>query len=267
MVSALLIFVLGFPVDHPLPSLWERAAYYGRNKFHPLFQACAWCLLVVRFFERPPWTYEASNWNDPNVYPMSGITYMELEYSASIVFICAICLSLSIYLEWQYEKSILRRRFLYAFIFCVGLLIFETMFGFFIILSGRNRKKSFSTSPLEIFAILFIEQRYVFKIIDVCKIFPAYLIMLFVLTLYIGWCTTLAFLLFPDNSEEHKWYFNNYGGGMYNMLMMLNSSNWPTPIIPAINVCTFNIDILNLIIFFLNRRIATALFSFSFFLS
>ena len=27
----------------------------------------------VRFFERPMWTFQNSNWNNNNIYPMSGV--------------------------------------------------------------------------------------------------------------------------------------------------------------------------------------------------
>lgn len=54
----------------------------------------------------------------------------------------------------------------------------------------------------------------------------------------ICWFTIMAFMLFSPTSEEAKAYFTSFGGGMWNMLMVLNGSNWPSPMIPAYQVRT-----------------------------
>jgi hypothetical protein len=43
----------------------------------------------------------------------------------------------------------------------------------------------------------------------------------------------LGFLIFDPNQQESLQYFPTFGTGVWNMLMVLNGSDWPTPMMPA----------------------------------
>lgn len=59
-----------------------------------------------------------------------------------------------------------------------------------------------------------------------------------VLALVIAVFALLGMILFDPNSNEGQAYFPSYGTALWNMLMVLNGSNWPSPMMPAYQVCS-----------------------------
>ena len=193
-------------------------------------------MLLVRFFERPNWTYQQSDWQNNSIFPSSGIPFLDIANATwiSIIFCCI--MSISIYLEFQYEKSHKRKRFLKIFAIVTGAKLIEIIGRLIIVASGSDKSNLFSLSPFEVFGILLVERHYTGKIDYTLRTIPAFFGLMVMFALTIVWFTTLAMILFDDDSAEHKAYYRTFGGGLWNMLVIINGSNWPTPMIPAYEV-------------------------------
>ena len=92
----------------------------------------------------------------------------------------------------------------------------------------------FSTNPISALNILFIEYHYDNYLQNFIRIIPKFACLLLVLSAMVCTFTALGFELFDPHSEEAEQYFPNYGNGLWNMLMVLCGSNWPGPMIPAL---------------------------------
>lgn len=64
---------------------------------------------------------------------------------------------------------------------------------------------------------------------------PFFVGLIVVLGVVICSYAAMGFLIFNPQSVEATEYFPDFGIGLWNMLMVLNGSNWPSPIIPAYN--------------------------------
>ncbi len=122
---------------------------------------------------------------------------------------------------------------LYLFIAVIVLKFIEVVGSFVILMAGLKKSHLFSVSPFEVFCVLLVESAYANKIIYVLRIVPAYCVLMVLLALFICWFTTMGEIVFSNVSAEHNGYFRTFGGSMWNMLVVLNGSNWPSPMIPA----------------------------------
>jgi len=221
----------GYYMESPLTDPIAGAAFDRRSKYHTIFYISSWLLVVVRLFERPVWTYFKDDWNDNTIYPRSGIPLAPSGLCAVISLILCGILSYSVYLELQYEKSKVRIMSLYCFAVLLFVKFIE-VFGEFIslVVSGT---KVFSLSPCEAIGILLVERAYAVKLQYIIRVIPGFTILMITFTMFIAWFTALAFMVFPLSSQERTEYYNTFGGGMWNMMVVLNGSNWPDPMIPA----------------------------------
>ena len=92
----------------------------------------------------------------------------------------------------------------------------------------------FSTNPISAFLVLLVEYQYDEYIGYFMRTLPKFLCLMALLACMVCTYTALGLQIFDPNSEEAKEFFPNFGTGVWNMLMVLCGSNWPTPMIPAI---------------------------------
>jgi len=95
------------------------------------------------------------------------------------------------------------------------------------------RDPAISTSPIEALCILLVEFKYENNLGYLFPTIPKFGVLMVALAGVICTYTALAFLIFNPTSDEARQYFGFYGSSVWNMLMVLNASNWPTPMMPA----------------------------------
>lgn len=221
----------GYYMERPLTDPVAGAAFDKRSKYHTVFFVSAWLLVVVRLFERPVWTYFKDDWDNNAIYPRSGIPLAPSGLCAVFSFILCAILSYSVYLELLYEKSNVRVTSLYCFTAILFIKFVEVLGEFISLLVSGT--KMFSLSPCEAIAILLVQRSYAVKLQYIIRVIPGFTVLMIIFAMFIAWFTALAFMIFPLNSEERTAYYNTFGGGMWNMMVVLNGSNWPSPMIPA----------------------------------
>ena len=131
----------------------------------------------------------------------------------------------------------------------------------------RNQSMIFCASPIEAFILLLLDKNYEIASIYLLKSMPRYLLLVSLLSFTIICFTSLACLLI--NTELYpgsKPYYENFGTSLWTMLMMLNGSDWPTPMIPlydktrsfmlffVIYIIISNWGVLNLVLTFVYLR-------------
>ena len=125
----------------------------------------------------------------------------------------------------------------------------------------------FCASPVEAFILLLLDKNYEIVSIYLLKSMPRYLLLVSLLAFTIVCFTSLACLLI--NTESYpgsKLYYENFGTSLWSMLMMLNASDWPSPMIPlydktqsfmlffVIYIIITNWGVLNLVVTFVYLR-------------
>eukprot|EP01032_Pedospumella_encystans_P016984 gene16984-19355_t len=100
---------------------------------------------------------------------------------------------------------------------------------------GQGLNPTFSMSPIEALMCLLVEVQYDNNIGYIRRTVPKFCVLMLALGAFIVAYTIMGFLIFNPDSEEAKVYFPTTGTGIWNMLMVVNASNWPSPMIPAYN--------------------------------
>jgi hypothetical protein len=72
------------------------------------------------------------------------------------------------------------------------------------------------------------------------RILPKFSGLAIFLSLFVIAATLILFVLIESNSEEKKLYYSTAFEGIWNVLAMLSSSNWPLPMVPSIQVVFLN---------------------------
>lgn len=192
-------------------------------------------MLIVEIFERPLWTYKDSNseWHNGAIYPSYGMNYLPASVALPVSFCCVFILAYSVFLEFGFETRTSRRKLLYFLIMILGVKSLQILIS--IILVSRNLHPILSVTPLLAVVVLIVEISFTGKILYVVKTLPKFAILMALFGLVVCIFTGMSFLVFDPSSQEAIEYYPNFGVGLWNMLMMLNGSNWPCPIIPALN--------------------------------
>eukprot|EP01038_Epipyxis_sp_PR26KG_P004464 gene4464-6313_t len=271
--AAMLIFFArdGRKLDSSQLSIRARKCYQLRKKFHNLFRLVAWCLIIFHIFERPTWTYSADkNYNDGGIYPSYELPFMPEPATLTLTSIGVSILWFAVFLEFGYKKN---NSNILSIIFAIclgtmkgksGGLVLDRN-GLIVVYSSGNLStismtcgslennlcikslgilitiisfsaagaKFFSASPIEGLFVLLIETHFERSIAYIVRSVPKIFFLLLVLSYFVCTYTVLGFLIFPPNTAESQGYFSFYGSSVWDMLMVLNGSNWPTPMMPA----------------------------------
>lgn len=228
-----------------------------------MFRIAAWFLLLVHFFERPIWTFnETSDWRNLEDFPAYGVCFLPNTAAVFINLFCLVILASGVSMEFVYEKSTNRKYFLWVLTAAVVIKSIDALTAF--VSLCLSIKPPFSLSPIEGVFVLLIEKRYFSNILYLIRTIPMFVTLVLVLASVVCTYTALGFLIFAPNSSEASDYFNSYGNAVWNMLMVLNGSDWPPPMIPAytenrlfffyfmVYLVLVNWGLLNLILGFVN---------------
>lgn len=72
------------------------------SKYYMIIRIAAIVLTILRYFERPAWTYGTSDWADTSIYPRSGIAYLNRDGLISCLFIPLLIIFVALVLEFIY---------------------------------------------------------------------------------------------------------------------------------------------------------------------
>ena len=136
-------------------------------------------------------------------------------------------------LELGYKKNSTSVNFTIVFTVVLTVGSFITIFWLFDWMLERD--PTFGAGPLGACLILLVEQYYENFVGYLLRLLPTYSLLLLLLGGSIVTYTALGLLIFNPNSSEYQQYFGSFGTAVWNMLMVLNGSNWPSPMIPAFN--------------------------------
>lgn len=190
-------------------------------------------MLLIHIFERPVWTFTVTgdNWKDGNIYPSFQLPYLPYLASTLLIAACLVVLWFCVFLEFGYKRTTQYSHL--TLLFAAVLALKSIAIFVYIINVSIDRDPVFSTSPVEALCILLVEYKYESNMGYLFRTMPKFTLLLLVLSSIICTYTALGFLIFDPSSSEAKQYFNFYGSAVWNMLMVLNGSNWPTPMMPA----------------------------------
>lgn len=211
----------------------SRDCFKKRRKYQFFFLLAAWSIIITHVLERPAWTYTVSNWQDRDAYPSFGIKYVPHELSTILVGIAVVILVYAVKLEYAYvPKMSLRWYLLHALSF---LLFFELCFALISIvkLCLHSNPLPFTASPAGPLIVVLVERRFGSNMVYLLRTIPRFSFMVIILFAVVMAYTSLGFMIFNPDYPEAQQYFDTFGKGVWNMLMTLNGSNWPTPFMPA----------------------------------
>jgi hypothetical protein len=219
----------------------------------------SWFMLVLMFLERPMWTHRHENWNDPAAFPRSDLPLLEDSVTLPLYFVALCILGWGVALEAGYEIfgmqggvhdregawrifglpiKVLRGRKTPRVLFVLMLIVWtismvQVLAGLFTAGSGP---RPFWVAPSVTLFLILGERSGSRKFSYLLRILPKFSAMFIVITLFIAISTTMAFIFFQPGSKEKDVYFPDFDSGMWTMVMVITSSNWPLPMVPAIQV-------------------------------
>ena len=167
------------------------------------------------------------------MYPSFGVPFLPFGATIAFNFFFLAILWMAVVLEFGYKINSESRNFTVAFSIILIFGTFTTIFWFFDCVLGRN--PTYGAGPFNSCLILLVEQYYENYMGYMLRLLPTYLSLLLLLGGSVCSYTALGFLIFDPNSNEYHQYFSTFGTALWNMFMVLNGSNWPTPMIPAFN--------------------------------
>lgn len=210
--------------------------YNFRSQYQVLYRIAVWALMIIYIFSFPVWTFRVSDgdeYNDGSIFPSYELPYMPVYVSVSLEFIAWFILWTAVVFEFGYKLET-RNRYL-TIVLCIVMVVgtFQTLLT--LIFYAADWKPLFSLSPGRALLLILIERKYDNFLGYILNLVPKFLLLMCAVALMVIAFTSLGFQLFSPDSEEAQQYFDVFGDGLWTMLMVMNSSNWPSPIIPAVN--------------------------------
>eukprot|EP01033_Poteriospumella_lacustris_P008026 gene8027-5776_t len=214
---------------------WKiRACYRLRRKYQFLYRTAAWSILFVHVFSRPLWTLRiggTEDWNDASIYPSYELPYMPELASSLLIGLATLILWLSTLLEFGYHGRSRHQYFSVFFAVVLTLISITILMQLSYCVAGKI--PDFSASPLYSLPILLVERRWDGNTLSLLRLMPRMTMLVLMVATTVCLFSCVALLILPKDSDEVKQYFGSFGDAVWNMLMMLNASNWPTPFMPA----------------------------------
>lgn len=191
-------------------------------------------MLPIFIFTFPIWAYHTDgDWKDGSIYPSYQLRYLPLWASTLLEAIGLAILWSAVGMELGYKLQTRNWYLTIAFLLIMVLETVQTLSGFFYACLGTD--PTFSLNPGRALLVLLIERRYENYLGYILRVMPKFAMLLAGLGVMVAAYTALGFQIFSPTSPEASAYFDTYGDGLWNMFMVMNSSNWPSPMIPAIN--------------------------------
>jgi len=205
-----------------------------------IFRRTSILLLLLKFFERPLWTYHIDNWNDVNSYPRTSFPLLPYKVIGSFRLILLIILWLGLCIEICYKESnfmnlvynITIMRFLRCILFLLCLLQILLLF---IGLSIESPILVTSTSFGTILYQLWFNRKSFNKLKVVLKVVPKFtIVMMIYLLMVVLFAAFGPFMLTLENQQQsNDDFFNTYSNSAWSIFVAITTSNYPNQVIPT----------------------------------
>ncbi|RYG95214.1 hypothetical protein EON65_56300, partial [archaeon] len=198
-----------------------------------LLRYTAWLLIPLTIFTYPLWSQHHSDYHNGSIYPSFQLSYLPLPASLAIEALLLCVLWYGVGLELGYK---LQTRNWYLTLCMVGIMSLESLqLVINTVCCALSSPPTFSLTPLFPFIILLVERKYESNIAYILSLVPKFSVLICILLCMVAAYTILGFQLFSPTSQEYVQYFSKFHTAFWNMLMVLNASDWPGPMIPALN--------------------------------
>eukprot|EP01032_Pedospumella_encystans_P018302 gene18302-20840_t len=201
------------------------------QRYHLIFRAAAWGLVLIHIFERPSWTLNTKNWNNYHIFPSWEIKYLSPITANVLILILVVIGFIGVGLELGYKRNTpnVFQVYVSGLILFMKLVLSLTSF----VLIGKGLP-SVSCSPIEGILCLLFELQYDVYVTFFLRTIPKFILITIAISAFICVYTAMGMFLFDPNQLEAQLYFTDYGVAVWNMLMLLNSASWPGPFVPAL---------------------------------
>jgi Ca2+-binding EF-hand superfamily protein/membrane protein implicated in regulation of membrane protease activity len=204
-------------------------------QFQWLARIAAWGMVLLHIYERPTWTYQSSrgdNWRDSDQYPSFNLTYLNPVALNLLNLACLAVLWWIVSMEFGYKRFTRNVNLVYigSFVLTVKTI---TVLGCLVQLA-LHEHPTFSAAPIEVVMCLLVEQQFDNNVGSLQRTLPKFTTLMLPLAGVVCAYTALGFLIFNPNSQEAMEYFPTFGTGYWYMLMILNASSWPGPMLPSL---------------------------------
>jgi hypothetical protein len=161
------------------------------------------------------------------------VPYLPLFASSLLILFCLFVLWFAVLLEFGYKRN--TKNWVYTLVF--GFLLFLQTISIImsLIYAISNNSLVISAAPLACFNIILIEYKFQDHLGYFVRTVPKFLVLLFCLTAMIILYTSFAYYFFEAGTTEFTEWFPDFGTGLWNMFMIFDASDWPSPAIPAIH--------------------------------
>eukprot|EP00981_Chlorochromonas_danica_P006556 scaffold1431_cov167-Ochromonas_danica.AAC.16 len=211
----------------------SRLCYQFRVKNQVLFRVVAWLLLLLYLFTRPDWTRHVSDWQDGSVFPSFEMPYLPLWASTFLEMVGLVILWSAVGMELGYK---LQTRNGYMTLLFFAVMTLESLQTFVsLIFICADKAPSINLGATRPLLVLLVERKFENYLGYLFRLLPKFVFLLVPVATMVCAYTALGFQIFSPSSPEARLYFDSYGNAVWNMFMVMNSSNWPSPMIPAIN--------------------------------
>jgi len=221
-------------------STYSLLAFRLRSYLSPYLRYTSALLLLLKFFERPLWTYSHEHWNDDKYYPMSGIPLLSSNITGVIRLVILCFLWFGIILELIYKESGSCLKFIKNLntMQCIRSLLFIYTFIQIIIISygliTYNTYLITITSIGTVMHFLWFNRRTFNKLKIIMMIIPSFLFILFVFLIVILLFAGFGPILFDINDVNNDDdYFTNFSNSIWTIFVAITSSNYPNQIMPS----------------------------------
>ena len=221
-------------------STYSLLAFRLRSYLSPYLRYTSALLLLLKFFERPLWTYSHEHWNNDKYYPMSGIPLLSSNITGIIRLVILCFLWFGIILELIYKESGSYIKFIKNLntMQCIRCFLFiYTFIQIIIIIYGLiiyNTYLITITSIGTVMHFLWFNRRTFNKLKIIMMIIPSFifilLMFLIIILLFAGFGPILFNINDVNNDDD---YFTNFSNSIWTIFVAITSSNYPNQIMPS----------------------------------
>ena len=212
-------------------------------------------MVIIHIFRRPTWTYYMDNSNDTGIYPGWGVSVLSTELSYFLDVLCTILLLYCIYTllkdggsYGRGDDTISKERTLILRYCTLPLCVVKLIECIIQILTSIVRRpRMFVMSPIEGIILITMEPCFESTLYKTMyRSLPYFGGLMFIFSCVILSWSALAKTFFGTQREinestdhnEAVYFDGDLGKTTWTMIILLNTSNWPDPIIPIYEMNT-----------------------------
>lgn len=255
--------------------------YRLRSQYGMIFKAAAACFALLRFFERPLWTYDHGNWNDSTIYPVSHLPLLSPQATLAIKWPLAIVLLIGIALELGYKESFRWNMFenisssrIIRYVMAIHVL-FVNLSLFATVCSNFSYPELVTiTSFGSLSYLLWFNRKTFQKAKIIARILPKFLLLLVLFFIVVMIFAGFGPIIFNienvathDDDTENFEYFGTFADSIWSVFVAITSSSYPNQVMPSYRkyreVCIYFISFITVGAFgFLNLVVVIVLVEF-----